>query len=125
MLRGITFTSTSDTPRYHPRTITWTITDNGSPGLPSMSHTTTIAVTAVNDAPALDNVASTVDLPPGGGTVTLSPGLTVSDVDSQTLASATVHVSAGSTGAGANDVLAANTTGTGASPRSTMPEPRP
>ena len=115
VLRGITFSSTSDNPTNFganpTRTITWTITDNGSPNLSSVSQTTTIAVTAVNDAPVLDNVASTVNLPPGGGTVTLSPGLTVSDVDNQNLASATVRVTGG-VFPGDGNLLAANTAGT-------------
>ena len=115
VLRGITFSSTSDNPTNFganpTRTITWTITDNGSPNLSSVSQTTTIAVTAVNDAPSLDNVASTAELPPGGGTVTLSPGLTVSDIDSHNLVSATVRVTGG-VFPGDGNVLAANTAGT-------------
>jgi Big-like domain-containing protein/cadherin-like protein/VCBS repeat protein len=50
VLRGITFSSNSDNPGP-TRTITWTITDNGSPNLPSPSQTTNIAVTQINDAP--------------------------------------------------------------------------
>jgi hypothetical protein len=114
-LRGITFSSTSDNPTNFganpTRTITWTITDSGSPNLSSVSQTTTIAITPVNDAPALDNVASTVNLLPGGGTVTLSPGLSVSDADSQNLASATVRITDG-VFPGDGNVLAANTAGT-------------
>jgi hypothetical protein len=84
VLRGITFASTSDNPGTS-RTVTWTITDNGSPNLSSAQQTTTIAVTQVNDTPVngvpasigvTEDVASPLtgivfaDVDAGGGTVT-------------------------------------------------------
>jgi hypothetical protein len=60
--------------------------------------------------PTLDNVAPTVAFTEGGGTVTLSPGATLSDTHSSTLISATVSVSGGFAGDG--DVLGFTTAGT-------------
>src|SRR5262249_30406107 len=61
----------------------------------STNQTTTLNITAVDDAPVLSNGAARASYPQNGGTVTLSPTATVSDVDNQTLASATVSISSG------------------------------
>jgi autotransporter-associated beta strand protein len=82
VLRGITFSSTSDNPTNfgfnQTRTITWTVTDNGSSPATSVPVTTMIAVTAVNDPP--------VNTVPGPQSVTVDTdhaiaGLAVSDPD--------------------------------------------
>jgi hypothetical protein len=59
----------------------------------SSSDTLWLAVSPVNDAPVLANVPAAAGYL--HGPTLLAPGLTISDVDSATLASATVRVSAG------------------------------
>jgi lipopolysaccharide export system protein LptA len=97
------------------RTITWQALDpsgtaNGGSATSTLA-TTTVAVTNVNDAPTLSNVAASATFTQGGGAVTLSGAASASDPDNLTLVAATVAVTAG-TFAGDGDVLAANTTGT-------------
>ena len=90
------------------RTVTWTVNDGSGSFNLSTAQTTTIAVTAVNDAPTV--AAAATDLFVTGQTITLSASLSVTDPDSLTLAGATVSVAGSFTGDG--DVLAADTTGT-------------
>jgi probable HAF family extracellular repeat protein len=59
--------------------------------------------------PVLSSVAVTASFSPQGPATTLSPALTITDMFSATLASATVSITAGAL---AGDVLTANTTGT-------------
>jgi lipopolysaccharide export system protein LptA len=93
------------------RTITWLLNDgSGSNNLSSVA-TTTLSITAINDAPTLTSVASTVNFTEEGGAVTLSGAVTVTDPDNLNLASATVSITGG-TFANDGDVLAATTTGT-------------
>ena len=97
------------------RTITWQAMDpsgtaNGGSAT-SAPTTTTVALTNVNDAPTLSNVAASATFTQGGGAVTLSGAASASDPDNLTLAAATVAITGG-TFAGDGDVLAANTTGT-------------
>jgi len=109
VLRSVAFDSSSHNPTNFgagpSRTVTWTATDDL--GAASSPVTSTINVTAVNDAPVLGNVVASVRARLNAQAITLSPGLTVSDVDNTTLASATVQVAGGS-----GDVLAANVSGT-------------
>jgi hypothetical protein len=98
-LRSITFdNTTNDNPTSFgtdmSRTITWQVNDGSGFNNLSSTDTTTINVTAVNDAPVLHNVPAGAAFA-NGPAVTLAPGLTISDVDNTMLASATVHVSAG------------------------------
>jgi hypothetical protein len=72
--------------------------------------TFTLTVTPVNDAPVLADLTN-ASYRPHGTPVTLSPALTLSDIDSATLVGATVHI-AGGTFAGDGDVLAASVAGT-------------
>jgi hypothetical protein len=48
----------------------------------------------VNDAPVLDTTDTALAYTAGDGAVAIDPGITVSDADSTTLASATVHITA-------------------------------
>jgi large repetitive protein len=110
VLRSVGFASSSHNPTDGgadpSRTVTWTATDNL--GSASSPVTSTIDVTAVDDPPVLANVAATARVKMKGQAITLSPGLTVSDADNTTLASATVQVTGGT-----GDVLGADITGTG------------
>src|SRR5205085_1904381 len=77
--------------------------------LSSATQTTTVNITAVDNAPALSNVAASALYAALGSPTTLSPAATVSDVDNQNLASATVSITGGFL---TGDTLAATTTGT-------------
>ena len=84
-------------------------TANGGIDLDPTPNTITVNVTAVNDAPVIDlstlagvqTSATTASFTENGGAVTVVPQLTLSDVDSPTLAGATVTL----TDAQAGDVL--------------------
>ena len=73
--------------------------------------TVNLNVAPINDSPVLGGVPASRVLPATGAALTIAPAPTVSDVDNALLIGATVRVSAGSF-AGANNVLAADTTGT-------------
>jgi Domain of unknown function (DUF4347)/FG-GAP-like repeat len=93
------------------RTVTWIVNDgSGSNNLSSLA-TTTVSITALNDAPTLTGTTGSVSFTENGASVVLSPSVTVADPDNLTLASATVSITGGSF-AGDGDVLAANTAGT-------------
>jgi hypothetical protein len=115
VLDSVTFTTASDNPddfgSNASRTVTWVVNDgSGSFNLSNIA-TTTVAVTAINDAPTLNNVASSANFTQGAGAVTLSGAASASDPDNLTLVGATVAITGG-TFAGDGDVLAANTAGT-------------
>jgi microcystin-dependent protein/N-acetylneuraminic acid mutarotase/lipopolysaccharide export system protein LptA len=89
------------------RTVTWTLDDG------SASNATAVVTSTIDIAdapPTLTGVAASATLAPRA-TLTLSPGVTVSDPDNLVLAGATVAITGG-TFAGDGDVLAANTAGT-------------
>ena len=115
VLDTVAFSSTSDNPTDFgsdpTRTVTWTVDDGSGPPNDTGTATTTIAVTAINDPPTLSNVAASASYTEQLTAATLSSALSVSDPDSQTLASATVSITGG-TFAGDGDVLGFDTTGT-------------
>ena len=88
------------------RTVSWVVNDGT---LSSATQNTTVNITAVDNAPALSNVAASASYAALGSPTTLSPAATVSDVDNQNLASATVSITSGFL---TGDTLAATTTGT-------------
>ena len=88
------------------RALSWQVNDGT---LNSNTVTSTVTVVAVAEAPIISGAGNTVTFTQGGGAVVASPSITVTDVDSPTLASATVSISSGFF---AGDVLAAVTTGT-------------
>jgi hypothetical protein len=81
-----------------------------SDGILSASDTFTLTVMPVNDAPVLADVTN-ANYRPHAAPVTLSPALTLSDVDSATLIGATMRI-AGGIFPGDGDVLAASVAGT-------------
>ncbi len=91
-LRSITFSSTSDNPTNfgsdNSRTLTWTVNDGA---LDSSAATSTVNITAVNDAPVV-TAGATASFTEQGTAAVLDAALTVSDVDNQTLAGATVSI---------------------------------
>ena len=115
VLDSVSFSSSSHNPTNYgsnpTRLLTWALNDGSASSSLSTAQLTTVAVTAVNDAPTLGNVAAAVALTAVGQTVTVSPALAVSDPDNLKLACATVAIGGG-TFAGDGDLLAAVTTGT-------------
>src|SRR6187399_674216 len=87
------------------RTISWTVTDANSDGAgaqTSAAGTSTINITAVNDAPVLSNLGGTLAYTEQAAAAVIDSDLTLVDVDDTQMASATVTISAGFT---AGDVL--------------------
>jgi hypothetical protein len=87
-LRAVSYANSSDNPSTATRNVTYSVND-GAAG--SNSITSTIGVTAVNDAPVLAN-ASAASYTQNAAAVAVNNTLTVSDVDSGTLAGGTVTV---------------------------------
>jgi FG-GAP-like repeat len=114
VLDSLLFSSTSDNPTNYgsnlSRVLTWTVNDGSASNNTNAPQFTTVAITAINDAPTLSNVAGAANVLPQQ-TITISPALSVSDPDSFTLSNATVKITGG-TFVGDGDVLAATTAGT-------------
>ena len=112
VLDSVTFTTASDNPDDFgsdpSRTLTWLLDDGAASGNQSTVQTTTVNITAINDAPTLSGVPATATVATGT-TVTLASLAAVADPDNLDLASATVAVTAG---AFAGDVLGFDTSGT-------------
>jgi large repetitive protein len=87
-LASITYVNTSDNPSGAPRTVTITAND----GLVNSTPVTdTINVTPVNDAPVV-TAGHTLNYTENQAATAFDPAITVTDVDSANLASATVQI---------------------------------
>ncbi|MCP1319268.1 DUF4347 domain-containing protein [Halomonas sp. 707B3] len=102
VIDGMTYSSSSENLGTLSRVVTLTgITDsggtaNGGTNSVTLNVAATVAVAGVNDAPELTNGGNTVNFSAGSGTgIVIDNGLTVSDVDNTTLASATVSITGG------------------------------
>ncbi|WP_371366733.1 DUF4347 domain-containing protein [Pseudomonas sp. QL9] len=94
-LRSVTYTDTSDTPNTSSRTISF-VTNDGTRN--SNSATKTVSVTAVNDTPIATASGGSTAYVEGNNvtaSVAVDSGITVSDLDSTSLASATVSITGG------------------------------
>jgi hypothetical protein len=114
VLHSVTFSSGANPTNFadaNPtRTLTWTVDDGQASSHQSVAQTTAVTLTAINDAPVIAVGSTAVfDLNQGGAAITLSPTLSVSDVDNTTLAGAVVQIVSGGTG---KETLAANVSGT-------------
>ncbi len=100
-LRAVKYSNSSDNPTTTQRSVAFVVNDGTDP---SNTLTSTIDITAVNDAPVLAAIETTA-LPyaPGAAATAITSTLTVADVDSANLSGATVTISAGFQ---AGDVLA-------------------
>jgi hypothetical protein len=109
-LRSVTFSSTSENPTATSasRTISWTVTDPTS--LTSTAVTSTINITALNDAPTFTATISGTYTEAGTALAFLSSAA-VADVDASNFNSGSVTVSLGAYQTG--DVLSINNQGTG------------
>ncbi|HEX3528831.1 MAG TPA: Ig-like domain-containing protein [Thermoanaerobaculia bacterium] len=107
VLRSVTYNNTSQNPTTTTRSIAFVANDgtaNSNTGLKSVS------VTAVNNAPVVTTTGGATSFTEDGGAVTVDAGVTVTDPDSPSLASATVTIT-NLLDAGA-EFLAATTAGT-------------
>jgi hypothetical protein len=87
-LASVTYVNTSDNPSGAPRTVTITANDGLVDSTPV---TDTINVTPVNDAPVV-TAGHTLNYTENQAATAFDPAITVSDVDSANLASATVQI---------------------------------
>ncbi len=93
LLRNVTYKNTSDTPSTANRTITVTAYDGV---VDSIVATTTITVSATNDAPTLSNIeANPLPYVPKGPATIITSTLSLGDPDSATLTGATIRITAG------------------------------
>src|SRR5262249_48303651 len=92
VLDSVTFASGANPNNFGAnttRTVTWVLNDGS--GSFNLSGPVTTTVDIANVPPTLSNVAATSDFTQGN-TTTLSPAITVTDLDSPNLSSATVKI---------------------------------
>ena len=89
-LRSVSYVNTSENPSTLARTVTWIVSDGAALSLPVTSN---VNVVAVNDAPVL-TAGATLAFTEGGSAAVVDGTVTVSDVDSVNLTSATVQITA-------------------------------
>ena len=99
-LRSITYNDNSDNPNTATRTVTFVVNDGA---LDSNTASRTITVTSVNDVPVVTATAASLAYTENGTTV-LDAGITATDAENTTLASATVTITTNRVSA--QDVLA-------------------
>ncbi|MFA4929017.1 MAG: tandem-95 repeat protein, partial [Patulibacter sp.] len=91
-IRSVRFETLGDTPSTDVRTVTVQVTDGDDS---STTETRDVSVTASDDLPTVTLSASTPDFTEAGSPVVVDDGLTVADVDSDDLQSATVCICSG------------------------------
>ncbi|MHC5761790.1 beta strand repeat-containing protein [Nostoc sp.] len=99
-LRSVTYSNSSDNPSLTPRTISFIVNDGTAN---STAVTRNLNITAVNDVP-ITTATNSVLAYTENTTIGIDSGITVSDVDSPNLVSATVSITNGF--ASAQDTLA-------------------
>src|SRR5262249_48222681 len=98
VLDSVTFVTASDNPTDFGSAPTRTITgmlNDGSASSPTGTVTTTVGITAINDAPTLASVAPSAAWTEKGAAVTLAGAASVTDLDNVNLANATVKIVGG------------------------------
>ncbi|HEV7424963.1 MAG TPA: Ig-like domain-containing protein [Thermoanaerobaculia bacterium] len=93
-LRSVTYANASTNPSTSPRTVTWQVDDGAGVNNLSAPVTSTINVISTNSAPQLAN-GSTISYTENDAATVINSVITVSDVDSPTLAGATVQITSG------------------------------
>jgi hypothetical protein len=92
MLRAVTYDNSSNTPSTTSRTIAFQVNDGGAVNNLSNIANQTVSVTATNDAPSVTTTAGTTAFTEDGAAVAVDNGVTIADVDSANLTSATVTI---------------------------------
>ncbi|WP_342714199.1 VCBS domain-containing protein [Bradyrhizobium sp. B039] len=90
-LESVTYFNSSDNPSGTTRTISYQVDDGQTANHASNSVTSTVAVTPVNDAPVVV-AGHTLNYTENQAATAIDPALTLSDVDSANLSSATVQI---------------------------------
>ncbi len=103
-LRSVAYDNASQDPDGTPRTIAFAVNDGTAGSAPANK---TVTVTAVDDAPVVTTAVGATAFTEDGGPVVVDPGVTVTDADDPSLASATVTITNPQDGAA--EVLAATT----------------
>ena len=92
-LRAVTYTNSSETPNTSTRTISFVVNDGTND---SNTATQQVSITATNDTPIVTTSNGTTSFTEGNNTtstpVVVDSGITVTDADNTTLASATVSI---------------------------------
>ncbi|MDQ8044448.1 MAG: tandem-95 repeat protein [Patulibacter sp.] len=88
-LRTVTYADTSDDPSAAARTVSFTATDGTDV---SAAATRGVTVTPVDDAPTVSTTAGSATYTEGASPAVIDAGIAVADVDSTTLASATIAI---------------------------------
>ncbi len=88
-LRSVTYNDTDQDPNTTNRVISFVANDGTASSAPANK---TVSVAAVNDAPVVTTTGGTTSFTEGAGAVVVDAGVTVTDVDSPNLASATVTI---------------------------------
>lgn len=102
VLQAVTYRNTSSNPSVSPRTVRFRVRDTANAY--SSYATTTITITAVNDAPVLSGLNNVPNYVEGSSAVVIDSTLTITDVDSTQLDRAEVEISGNF--ANGQDVLA-------------------
>ena len=89
MLEHVRYENTSDDPHTPDRTVTWTVNDGAADSSP---QTSTITVTAVNDAPSLSDLGGILAYTENDPATVIDGSITLTDPDSANIASAEVHI---------------------------------
>ncbi|MDD1012709.1 DUF4347 domain-containing protein [Pseudomonas rubra] len=88
-LRSVIYSNASDSPNTASRTLSFVVNDGS---LDSLAATRVVTVTATNDAPVLGTSAGSTSYVESTAPVRVDNGLSLSDLDSATLTSATVAI---------------------------------
>jgi VCBS repeat-containing protein len=91
-LRSVTYFNTSENPSEDVRTISYAADDGSAANHASNVVTSTVTVTRVNDAPVVDAAGGSLNYTENQAASAIDTALTLSDVDSTSLASATVSI---------------------------------
>jgi VCBS repeat-containing protein len=113
LVNGITYRNSSDNPTAGGRVITLTSikdnggTANGGADTRTLAIASTVIVVAINNAPVLSASGGTPSYTENGSPIVIDGGITVSDADNDTFASATITIS-GSFQSGADTLVFVN-----------------
>ncbi|WP_051980773.1 DUF4347 domain-containing protein [Burkholderia sp. 9120] len=91
-LRAVTYTDTAITPNTANRTISFSVNDGAKD---SLAGSKTVSVTGVDQSPVLSASSGNFDYLPGAAAHNIDSGITLTDSDSTTMASATIQFSSG------------------------------
>ncbi|MBK8278316.1 MAG: tandem-95 repeat protein [Nitrospira sp.] len=120
-IQQIAYSNSSDAPPASVQ-VDWTFSDGnsggqGSGGVLTATGSTTVTITAVNDAPTITNLSGdSLSYSEGAGAVVIEQGVNalVADIDSSNFDTGTLTISIPSGGDSAEDVLSIRNQGTGA-----------